>query len=562
VQYLALASDYDGTLARDGVVDSATLAALERFRQSGRKLILVTGRVLEELKSVFPQLDLFDRVVAENGAVLYSPGTRQKRTLAEPAPRAFFEALRRRGVEPLGAGDVIISTRRPAEVEMIKIIGELGLELQVIFNKSSVMILPSGVNKRTGLAAALFDLCLSEHNTVGIGDAENDHAFLRFCEASAAVANAIPSVKETAGVVTRGECGAGVSELIDRILAGDALGAPGRCRILIGHEQDREVFVPAWDTTLMVAGTSGGGKSTFVTGLVEERIGKKYQTCLIDPEGDYEALPGAISIGDENTAPSVEAVLQALEKPDSQVVVNMLGVAMADRPGFFSVLLPKLQEMRSRIGRPHWIIVDEAHHMMPEDWAPASSSDALKNLVLITIHPDHVSPAALQAVDALIAVGDDAGERVREFAESVGIEAPQVAEPDLPKHEAVAWLLKNGRPRRVRLIESELSRKRHKRKYARGDLGEDNSFYFRGAREKLNLRAQNLMTFLQMADGVDDETWNYHLKKHDYSKWFREKIKDEALAREAAQVESSQRDARDGRRRIRAAIERRYTGPE
>jgi len=224
VQCLALASDFDGTLARDGVVDPATLAALERFRRSGRKLILVTGRVLEELKSVFPQLDLFDRVVAENGAVLYSPGTREKRILAEPAPPVFFEALRRRGVKPPEAGDVILSTRRPAEAEVIKIIGELGLQLQVIFNKSSVMILPSGVNKKTGLAAALAELRLSEHNTVGIGDAENDHVFLRFCQVAAAVANAIPALKESADVVTRGEYGAGVSELIDRILAGEALG--------------------------------------------------------------------------------------------------------------------------------------------------------------------------------------------------------------------------------------------------------------------------------------------------------------------------------------------------
>ena len=48
----------------------------------------------------------------------------------------------------------------------------------MIFNKGAVMILPSGVNKATGLAAALEELGLSPHNVVGVGDAENDHAFL------------------------------------------------------------------------------------------------------------------------------------------------------------------------------------------------------------------------------------------------------------------------------------------------------------------------------------------------------------------------------------------------
>src|SRR5579863_8473158 len=139
MRYLALASDYDGTLAHDGIVAGETIAALERFRQSGRKLILVTGRELGDLESVFPRLDLFDRVVAENGAVVYTPASRQKQVLADPPKPAFIEALRSRGVHPLGSGDVIVATCRPNETIAIETIGELGLELQVIFNKGSVM---------------------------------------------------------------------------------------------------------------------------------------------------------------------------------------------------------------------------------------------------------------------------------------------------------------------------------------------------------------------------------------------------------------------------------------
>ena len=63
-----------------------------------------------------------------------------------------------------------------------------------MFNKDAVMVLPAGVNKATGLDYALRKLGLSFHETVGIGDAENDHAFLQRCECAVAVSNAVPSI--------------------------------------------------------------------------------------------------------------------------------------------------------------------------------------------------------------------------------------------------------------------------------------------------------------------------------------------------------------------------------
>lgn len=217
----ALASDYDGTLAHDGIVAAPTLGALETFRDSGRKLILVTGRELPDLGSVFPRFDLFDRIVAENGAVLFTPSTSETRVLAEPPKAEFVAALERRGVRPISVGDVIVSTRQPNERVVLDVIRDLGLELQVVFNKGAVMVLPSGVNKVSGLKAALEELRLSERDVAGVGDAENDHAFLRFCGFSAAVANALPAVKETANLTTRARDGAGVVELIEMILNGE-----------------------------------------------------------------------------------------------------------------------------------------------------------------------------------------------------------------------------------------------------------------------------------------------------------------------------------------------------
>ncbi len=114
----------------------------------------------------------------------------------------------------------------------------------------------------------------------------------------------------------------------------------------------------------------------------------------------------------------------------------------------------------------------------------------------------------------------------------------------------------------MRAAPGRTERRRHQRKYAEGELGTDKSFYFRGPEGTLNLRAQNLILFLQLADGVDDATWLYHLHQGDYSRWFRDSVNDAGLAAEAAQIEA-RRDlsASASRALIRSAIEQRYTLP-
>src|SRR5213595_1305473 len=221
MRYHALACDYDGTIAWGGEVSEDTVLALQEVRKSGRKLILVTGRELDDLIKVFPRLDLFDRVVAENGALLYRPATREERRLAERPPEEFIRELIHRGAERVSVGRVIVATWRPHETTAVECIRDFGLELQVIFNKGAVMILPSGVNKATGLNAALRELGLSPHNVVGIGDAENDHAFLSLCECSVAVENALDTLKERVDWVTKEGHGNGTVELIQALIGTD-----------------------------------------------------------------------------------------------------------------------------------------------------------------------------------------------------------------------------------------------------------------------------------------------------------------------------------------------------
>lgn len=580
MRYHVLATDFDGTLAHDGVVAPDVQAAMRRLRGSGRKLLLVTGRELDDLQRVFPELTLFDRVVAENGALLYDPATRTTRLLAERPPEVFVETLRTKGVSPMSVGQVIVATWQPHAATVLEVIRSLGLELQVIFNKDAVMVLPSGCNKALGLAAALEELGLSPHNTVAVGDAENDHAFLAACECAVAVANALPMLKERADFVTAGARGDGVRELCDGLvdddLASRTKGLP-RHAIPVGVRVDERSEVPvtldAYGPAFMLAGTSGGGKSTLATAFLEELAARGYQHCVIDPEGDYnDVLPDATVIGSAEQPPSIDAVVDLLRKPRGpNVVVNLLGLSLPDRPPFFDALLPRLQELRATTGRPHWLVVDETHHLMPKDWHPATVTvpQQLDNVLFITVHPEHVSTAVLQALDMVITLGEDPLGTMAEVTRTVGEPSPAGTVGRLPKGEALAyWRSRPGAaPVHFRINPPRAERRRHIRKYATGDLGPERSFYFRGPTGKLNLRAQNLQLFLQVADGVDDETWLHHLRQGDYSQWFREGIKDDQLAAEAAAIEKgagragSRIDAAATRADIRTVVERRYTAP-
>jgi HAD superfamily hydrolase (TIGR01484 family) len=568
MRYHVLAVDYDGTLAQGGRVADETIEALERLRQTGRRLVMVTGRQLEHLLEIFPRPDLFDRLVVENGAVLYRPASREERLLCEPPPTGFVEELQRRGVSRLSAGRVIVATWVPNEIAVLDVIRDLGLELHVIFNKGAVMVLPSGVNKATGLAEALTELGCSAHNAVGIGDAENDHAFLRSCECAVAVANALPATQQEADTITPPN-GAGVRELVTRLLESDLLELETnlvRRRIDLGFTSEGEpVRLDPYRDCILLAGTSGGGKSTIATGIIERLAEQKYQYCVIDPEGDYTSLENTAVLGTAERAPSEDEVLSILEAVDRNVVVNLLGIRLADRPSLFSSLFLRLRELRGRTGRPHWHIVDETHHLMPaeRDDLPDLSGD-LHGMLFITVHPERVSRLVLSSVSSVIAIGANPDDTLAEFAQAAGLPAPARGGFTLEPGEGVLWRCKTGDPPIwFRSIPPRGERRRHVRKYAHGELAPERSFYFRGPDGALHLRAQNLELFLQIGDGVDEPTWMYHLSEGDYSQWFRERIKDEETAAEVRQVELEPGiTAEESRRRIREIVERRYTAPE
>ena len=564
MRYLALAADYDGTLASAGTVDTDTIQAIERLVASGRKLILVTGRVLPEILEIFPQISLCERVVAENGAVLYRPATKEITLLAPPPPSAFLEEVQRRKVEHLTLGNSIVATRVPYETVILDIIRDLGLELRIIFNKGAVMVLSDGINKATGLTAALKQLELSPHNIAAIGDGENDHAMLTYSEYAVAVENAVPMLKETADRTTVGDHGHGVIELINELVENDLAVADrsvARHRIALGTQENGGdiTFHPARQN-LLLAGTSGSGKSTLATGLLE-RLGERgYQLCVIDPEGDYENFPQAIVLGTAQDGPSHAEILTALANPNNHVVVNLVGLPLQDRPSFFLTLLPKLQELRSKSGRPHWMLVDETHHLLPVDGNPTAPGlmKDLAGMIYVTVHPDHIEHSILKTVDIVFALGKSPDETLKQYCAAIQQPAPAATAARLQPGRAIMWNRASGEtPFVLEIAPSTIERRRHRRKYAEGELPPEQSFYFRGPAGQLNL-----LLFMQLGEGVDQATWIHHLRSHDYSTWIKQVIKDEALAQRVHDVEQqAHMPAEESRQLIRSAIEERYTVP-
>jgi len=560
--YHVIACDYDGTLATDGRIAPETLAALGRVRHAGRRVVLITGRRFDDLLVVCPELDFFDWVVAENGAVLYEPRAKRVDDLAAPPPAAFLAALERAGV-PFSAGRVIVATEVPHETAVLRAIHDLGLELQIIFNRESVMVLPAAVSKQSGLEEALRRLGVPAHNAIGVGDAENDHAFLRLAGFAVAVGNAIPSLIAEADLVTRAANGAGVREFVDSwLLAGQE---PFRPRsIAVGVEDDgTPVTLPVRGPNLLVTGASGSGKSTLAGVFVERLVHDKYVVCLLDPEGDYRPLAeqeGIVVLASEpgTEANRAEEIGRLLRHRSTSVAIDLSSLDRSERVRAAARFLHAVQRLRAETGAPHWVLIDEAHHLFPRGGSVAEAMFDFewRGVCLITSDPDQVAPSVLAVAERVLATS------IAAVTERLPL-LPRDAVPggELDADEALDIARSAGAPlrvRRFRVAPRETTHRRHVRKYATGRLEPEHSFHFRGPDGRLNLVAHNLETFTMLAEGVDDATWLHHFRSGDVSRWLREAIKDVGLADEVQALERSG-DAASSRRAVLEAIGRRYT---
>jgi hypothetical protein len=250
-----------------------------------------------------------------------------------------------------------------------------------------------------------------------------------------------------------------------------------RHQVLLGHEPDgKEYSLHPFRSNVLIAGTQGGGKSTAAMSIVERLVEKQYQVCVIDPEGDYGELEGVISIGTAQQPPSVEAVMKLLTSSTQSVIVNLLALPIQGRPHFFLSLLARLQELRARVGRPHWIVVDEAHHVWPTNWTPGerNTPQHLDRTLFITRELNLLSQATLKTIDLVLATGKSPDKTLGMFAAAVGLPYPRGDFPDLNYGETLVWETSPPQPPKlIKIAAAGTLRHRHIRKYAESELKAD-----------------------------------------------------------------------------------------
>lgn len=539
--------DLDGTIASRGNLSAKALDAVDQVRRDGVTVILATGRIATELDAEFPHLtDHFDALVLENGAVAVIDGT--ARALATPVDGALYEALTDRGV-PHRRGQVLGAFDGEHAKTVLDAIGELGLDCQIVRNRESFMVLPAGVTKGTGLRAVLSEMNLSAHNTIAVGDAENDLSMFRMAEVGAAVVNAVPSLRERADLILDAEDGDGVATLLTGpYLVGAQRICPQRWWIDIGRFDDgTRVRIPGSQARILVRGPAGSGKS-YLSGLMAERwIVAGYCVLVIDPEGDHSELRTLNQVQVVDTRhylPQPIELVSTLLRPDNSIVLDMSGLAERDKPDYLRRLRTTVEAYRERHGFPHWVIYDEAQ-LLGTDQAARWLRRA--GYVLSSFAP--ASLPADEIDDADIVVEPNHGEA------SSGVKATKLLRATLR--------VGTEPPRSFTVADRRTTHVRHRHKYADVSLPAERQFYFRPVDGQNVPPATTMHDFGAALKQLDPHALRYHLERGDFSRWLDSTIadkgfalqvaawEDELLAHEAADLERV-------RHRLIQGVEERY----
>lgn len=575
--FRAVALDFDGTLTEHGQRPAPeVLAAMKRTRDAGYAVILVTGRIIDELRQVFVDFaDHFDAVVAENGAVLQVGGMRW--LLADPVSNELASALRDHG-PGIRCGDVLIACGAqvgPAAVEQIR---RLGLDSQLVYNRSELMIMPAGVTKGTGLIEALNELGISLRNVIAVGDAENDLALLHEAELGVAVANSVESVRARADLVTDRPNGRGVRELLDGpvVQSGRKILSERR-RVQLGiDDQGNRVEIPAAQINLLICGDSGSGKSRLAGLFAERLISLGYCILVIDPEGDHLGLARLrdtirYSAADRTGGglPPPARVVGTLRERLTSVVLDLSGLGEPDRSEYLTELGLEVSLQRMSYGLPHWVVTDEAQDapdcVMPTARIPTQSN---WGYALVSWQPSRLDAQTLRELDAVCAVAGSRppSQEIIDVVSAVCRLAPETVSETLRSMragQAFLGALPSVAPPGVFTIADRITQHvRHWHKYVTQPLTPERWFYFRDEQDVLRGTAANLTELHRILATCDPGVIRHHAANGDLSNWMRAVFQDDQLAEVLVGFErdigAGATEAEVGRMEILNALRRRY----
>lgn len=549
MKFGVLALDYDGTIAKDGVLDPDVRAAIEEIRAHGIISVLVTGRILADLRSVMGDLRLFDCVVAENGAVVAFPNAGRSTAHGHSPNQAFLEQLTRRGIG-FARGECVVEADAQLACQMLSVIREMELPLVVLFNRGRMMVLPQAISKATGLRHALRTLRLSEHNAIAIGDAENDHQLLEACEIGLAVGWGSEALKATADGVLQGQGPRAVADYIRQVAKQPRLSPrqAGRRRLLLGTaESGQPLSLAVRGRNVLVAGDSLTGKSWVAGLLCEQLILQHYCVCVIDAEGDYqtlEALPGVIVLGGDDPPPQVRDITRALRYPDVSVVFDLSKMRLKQKNDYVKSLLSLLHNIRRDTGVPHRIVVDEAHYFLHDADVLQLLDLELAGYTLITYQVSSIHPKILRATEAIIVTRESDPREVRALR---AMQGGNVSEAEwermlsslaineavlLPKTEEAC-----GSLCKFQVAPRLTAHVRHQHKYRDLPLPDEKAFVFFQNGSQTGRRARTLKEFAAIVAVAPPAMLDGHLRNHDFSRWIAGIFRDNPLAAQVKQLE-------------------------
>jgi len=548
-----IALDYDGSVASHDVMSAAVREAVATARRSGLIVVLATGRLLDELRRVAGDLRGFDGVVAENGAVLYMPANAHTTRLAPGIPLAYLAELRRLGVPHQTGYSLVDADANDAPV-LLNVIRTLELPLVLQFNGGRVMTVPQGVSKATGLRSLLTALRQSPHNTVAIGDAENDHELLRLAEVGAAVEWGSATLRAAADVIVPGAGPPAVADYIAGLVASRQLPVPMRARrrLTLGTANDgREVSLGMRGRNVLVAGDAMSGKS-WAAGLVcEQLILQGYSVCIIDPEGDYrvlEELPGVTVVGVHDRPPAPADVVRALRYPDNSLVIDLSSHSAADKREYISTILPVLNAVRRRTGLPHRIVLDEAHYFLYDDHAARLLDLEGHGYTFVTYQASRLPAALLAATEAIIVTRESDPQEIaalRAWCRGCRSRDPICWDGLARLGIAQAVLLPGTEEAGGELIQFTLAPRltphvRHRNKYADVPVADGRGFVFNASDHQ---GSRTVRTLRQFARELGRQDADAYLRRGDFSRWIGDVHGDHSLAAELRELEARYRAA-------------------
>ena len=564
----AVAVDFDGTIAENDRADPNVLDTLASIRASGVRVVLATGRTLEDLAVLLPDgASRFDAIVAENGAVLAFADGRQ-RSIAPRVSVTLAEELEKRGV-PFRRGRVLLATDAVHAYSIVEAIGRLGLDEQILRNRGALMVLPARVSKGHGVDEAFADLGISHHSAVGIGDAENDHALLSTCEIGVAVGNAVDALKARADMVIETPNPPGLAEWLKGVHA-ETIPLVTRRRIALGANRDgTPALIPCSLANAVIVGKSGVGKS-YLAGLFAERLVRAgYSVCMLDPEGDYTRLGelrGVLTLGGSHPPPAPDDLVPIVRHRLGSVVVDLSLLRTDERVQYMQLGLKRLMACRAASGLPHWIFVDEAHAALASD-EPFVELLRQKGICAITYHPSELAAGVLTAADfALFFPGaEEFARRVLARNTARATESVTKIRALVPRSALYVDLRSDDASMTPFAIDERITpHVRHRHKYTTGSLSSDHCFEFRDEKGALiGLLAGNLMELESEIARAPSGSIAHHVRSGDFSRWSSQALQDPMLAASLRAVEkAATSDTELTRHALLMAIHERYAAED